>query len=145
MNDGNGKATTEQSAASAVGKAVADISEKTARLVHEEIELAKAEISQKVAKVGVGAAVAVVAGFFALLGLIFAFLALAWGLVALFDMSVWLAFLLVAVFLFICAALAAGATAWSFKDSSPVPKMAIEEAKKTREMIGAGADGADDG
>jgi uncharacterized membrane protein YqjE len=120
-----------------VGELVLDVSERVSTLVREEIELAKAEISEKIAKLLRGGAVGVAAGVFALLGLAMVMHAIAWLLDDLFfEDHVWIGFAIEAAFWFLIAT-AAGIFAFrSFKAGAPpVPEMAIEEARKTRETL----------
>ena len=118
-----------------LGDVVNRISENASILVREEIELAKAEIEVKVTRLARGAAVAAAAGFFLFLGLIFAFHSLAWALNDYFG-EPWLGYLIVFGLLVL---LAAGAGFFAYKSfqagAPPVPAMAIEEAKRTKEAI----------
>lgn len=118
-----------------IGQAIGDISDKVTLLVHEEIELAKAEVNSKISKLIRGAVVGVSAGFFVLLGVVALVHAAAWGLYS-FKFDPWLSFLLTAGLLFILAGVAGLIAVKQFKDPSPVPQMAIEEARKTKEAIG---------
>ena len=132
-----------------IGDIVNRISLNASALVREEIELAKAEMEMKVKKLVRGAAVAVAAGFFLFLGLIFAFHTLAWSLNDFFN-EVWLGFLITTGLLMLLAGVAGFIAYRSFQAGAPpTPDMAIEEAKKTREVLehpevqqGAGADPA---
>jgi uncharacterized membrane protein YqjE len=118
-----------------LGDIVNRISLNASALVREEIELAKAEMEMKVKKLVRGAAVAAAAGFFLFLGLIFAFHTLAWSLNDFFD-QVWLGFLITTGLLMVLAGLAGFIAYRSFQAGAPpTPDMAIEEAKKTREVL----------
>jgi uncharacterized membrane protein YqjE len=118
-----------------LGDIVNRISLNASALVREEIELAKAEMEMKVKKLVRGAAVAAAAGFFLFLGLIFAFHTLAWSLNDFFD-QVWLGFLITTGLLMLLAGLAGFIAYRSFQAGAPpTPDMAIEEAKKTREVL----------
>ena len=118
-----------------LGDVVNRISENASILVREEIELAKAEIEVKVTSLARGAAVAAAAGFFLFLGLIFGFHSLAWGLNDYFG-EPWLGYLIVFGLLLL---LAAGAGLFAYRSfqagAPPVPALAIEEAKRTKEAI----------
>jgi membrane protein implicated in regulation of membrane protease activity len=70
------------------------------------------------------------AAFFGLFGLGFLLTALAWGLVAL-GLATWLAFLIVAVLLFIGAAVLALVGKKALAHADPTPKRAISEAQQT--------------
>lgn len=127
-----------------VGQALTDISEQIARLIHEEIELAKAEIATKVTRLIRGAAVGLAAGFFVLLAVVALVHSGAWGLAEVFGDHPWLGFLIAAGILLLFAGLAALIAARNLKDPSPVPEMAIEEARKTKQTIEAMAESGDD-
>jgi uncharacterized membrane protein YqjE len=120
-----------------VGEMVLDVSERVSTLVREEIELAKAEITEKVGKLLRGSAVGAAAGIFALLGLAMFMHAVAWLLDDLFFSDhIWIGFAIEAVVWFAIAA-AAGLFAYRAVKAGapPVPEMAIEEAKLTREAL----------
>jgi uncharacterized membrane protein YqjE len=118
-----------------IGDIVNRISLNASALIREEIELAKAEMELKMKKLVRGAAVAAAAGFFLFLGLIFAFHTLAWSLNDFFD-QVWLGFLITTGLLMLLAGLAGLIAYRSFQAGAPpTPDMAIEEAKKTREVL----------
>jgi uncharacterized membrane protein YqjE len=120
-----------------VGELVVDVSERVSVLVREEIELAKAEISEKIAKLVRGGAVGIAAGIFALVGLAMLMHAIAWLLNDLFfEDDVWLGFAIEALFWFLVAA-AAGIFAYRSvrAGAPPMPEMAIEEARKTKETL----------
>jgi uncharacterized membrane protein YqjE len=118
-----------------IGDIVNRISLNASALIREEIELAKAEMELKMKKLVRGAAVAAAAGFFLFLGLIFAFHTLAWSLNDFFD-QVWLGFLITTGLLMLLAGLAGFIAYRSFQAGAPpTPDMAIEEAKKTREVL----------
>lgn len=118
---------------------VQEISERASLLVREEIELAKAEMTEKVTKLAKGAIVGAVAGIFAVVGLLFllhGFAWLAWYELPVNDQAFFWGFFLVAAVLFIFGGLAGFLAARFFKKGSPpTPKMAIDEAKKTRETL----------
>jgi uncharacterized membrane protein YqjE len=120
-----------------VGELILDVSEKTSTLVREEIELAKAEVSEKVNKLIRGGVVGIAAGVFLLLFLAMLMHAIAWLLNDLFfEDTVWLGFLLEALFWLLIAALAGLVAYRSIQSGAPpTPDMAIEEAKLTRETL----------
>jgi len=121
-----------------------DVSERVTVLVKEELELAKAEVQQKVKSLGKGLIAGGIGVVFALLLIPFALLALAWGLNSALG-SIWLGFVIVAGVLLV---LMGGAFlfAWrKFKVGAPVPKTAIEEAKKIRETVSAKGHGNGNG
>ncbi len=120
-----------------VGDLVFEVSEKTSTLIREEIELAKTEVSEKVGKLVRGGVVAVVAGVFAFLALILFMEGVAWLLnEELFDGKTWPGFFVEAA-IFLLVAAGAGYAAYRAVEAGapPVPEQAIEEAKRTREML----------
>ena len=119
-----------------LGTLVTEVTEKTTLLIHEEIELAKAEITTKLTKLGIGAAVAGAAGIFLVFSLIYGLESIAWAINSTFDTENWFGFAIVWAAL-VLLALIAGFVAYRLfkKASPPVPKMAIDEAKATREAI----------
>jgi hypothetical protein len=120
-----------------VGELVLDVSEKTSTLVREEIALAKAEVSEKVSKLIRGGVVGIVAGVFLLLFLAMLMHAIAWLLNDLFfEDTIWLGFLVEALFWLLVAGLAGLVAYRSIQSGAPpTPDMAIEEAKLTRETF----------
>ena len=136
MASGNGTpppGTAEKS----LGEIVNEVTEKATLLVREEIELAKAEMQQKLTRIAKGAAVGVVGGVFLGLALIYFLHALSWFWVDLFNWNgYWLGFLVTTGILVVLGAIAAGLAVRFFKKGTPAaPQMAIEEAKKTREVL----------
>jgi uncharacterized membrane protein YqjE len=120
-----------------VGELVFDVSEKTSSLIREEIELAKTEVSEKVGKLVRGSVVGAAAGIFAFLALILVMEGVAWLLAEeVFDGNAWPGFFVEAA-LFLLISAAAGMIAYRAvrAGSPPVPEQAIEEAKRTREML----------
>jgi|SRR5947209_4835766 len=119
-----------------LGDVVNDVSTKASLLIREEIELAKAEVTTKVTSLARGGAVAAVAGVLGVFALIYFFEALAWffnDLLNTVNTSPWIGFIIVFVVLFVIAAVAGiMGVRWIKRGSPPVPKMAIEEAKRTR-------------
>jgi uncharacterized membrane protein YqjE len=128
-----------QDADKSLGEIVAEVSEKASLLVRQEIDLAKAEVTDKVSKLTRGAGIAAAAGVFGIFGVTMLFHTLAWLLNDLFDWNTgWPGFLIVTVFLFLLAGIAALIAMRLFKKGSPpTPELAIEEAKKTRAELEA--------
>jgi asparagine N-glycosylation enzyme membrane subunit Stt3 len=125
-----------ESAEKSLGEIVGEVSQKASLLVREEIELAKAEVTTKVTRIGKGVAAFGAAGFIALLGLVFIFHTLAWGISDWFSLKIWVGYGIVTLGLFLLAGLAAFlGVRFVKRGSPPVPEMAIEEAKKTREKL----------
>ncbi|WP_370617670.1 phage holin family protein [Mumia qirimensis] len=107
---------------------VRDMSTQTSRLVRDELRLAQAELTQKGKRAGVGLGEFGAAGLLALYGLgaLFAAIIAALSLV----MDVWLAALIVAVVLFVIAAvLALVGKKQVQKAVPPVPEQTVENVK----------------
>ena len=121
-----------------LGDVVTEVTEKASLLVREEIELAKAEVSAKVTKLGKGAAALAAAGVLAVFALIFLLHALAWFFNDAFDWggTVWQGYL-ATFFVVIGVGALAGFLGyrWLKGGAPPTPDLAIEEAKRTREML----------
>jgi uncharacterized membrane protein YqjE len=121
-----------------LGDVVGEVSEKASLLVREEIELAKAEVSEKVTKLGKGAGALAAAGVLAVFALIFLLHALAWFINDAFNWGgiVWPGYL-ITFFLVILVGAVAGFLGyrWLQGGAPPTPDLAIEEAKRTREML----------
>jgi uncharacterized membrane protein YqjE len=131
--DGNGRPVQDVDAP--LGEIVNRISLNASALVREEIELAKAEMEIKFQRLVRGAIIGATAGFFVFLGLIFVFHTLAWGLNDVFG-SLWLGFLITTGVLMVLAALAGFIAYRLFQAGAPpTPDQAIEEAKRTKEVL----------
>jgi H+/Cl- antiporter ClcA len=120
-----------------IAELLVDVSEQTTILVREELELAKAEVSEKVNKILRGSVAAIAAGVFVLMALAMLMHGIAWLLNDLFfDDSVWLGFMIEALFWLLVAA-GAGLFAWRSMQAGapPTPDMAIEEAKAAKEQF----------
>ena len=120
-----------------LGDVVSEVTEKASLLVREEIELAKAEVSEKVTKIGKGAGALAGAAVLAVFALIFFFHGLAWFFNDAFNWNtVWPGYLATFGVIILGGALAAGlGVRWLKGGSPPTPDLAIEEAKRTREML----------
>jgi uncharacterized membrane protein YqjE len=120
-----------------VADLVIDVTENASTLVREEIELAKAEISEKVGKILRGSVVGIAAGVFAFLALILVMEGVAWLLnEELFDGKAWPGFFVeAAIFLLIAAAAGYFAYRSVSAGAPPTPDQAIEEAKRTKQML----------
>jgi hypothetical protein len=132
-----------------IATAIAEVSERATLLVREEIELAKAEMSEKATKLVKGAVVGVAAGVFFFTALVFALVGCAWLLYYYLPIgnkfTYFIGFFAMAVILVVLGALAGLIAAKAVKKGSPpVPSMAIDEARKIRESVGAGAMSAQD-
>jgi hypothetical protein len=119
-----------------LGDIVNEVTQKATLLVREEIELAKAEVTTKATRIGKGVAAFGGAAFIGLLGLIFFFEFLGFGFANWFGLEFWVGFAIVTVLLFVLAGVAAlVGLRFVKRGSPPVPEMAIEEAKLTRETL----------
>jgi hypothetical protein len=130
----------EHSSAQGIAEAVNEISERASLLIREEIELAKAEVAQKLGRLAKGAAVGGAAAVFAIFGVVVLFQGLAWftwwAIPGLPDTAYFWGFFIVAAGLFILGGIAGMVAARFFKSGSPpVPGMAIDEARKTKEEL----------
>jgi uncharacterized small protein (DUF1192 family) len=120
-----------------LGAAVAEVSERMSVLVREEIELAKAEVTTKLSSLARGAAAVAVGAVFGVFALVFVLLSIAWGINSATN-SIWLGFVIVMALLIVLTAVAF-LFAWrKLKVGAPMPKMAIDEAKKIRATVSSG-------
>jgi hypothetical protein len=117
-----------------LGSAAKDVAEHASALVRLEIELAKLEVSRKLGSLGIGVGLGAGAALFALYAVGFLFATIAAGLATFLD--VWLALLIVTLFLLLLTGLL-GLLAVNRiqKGAPPVPEQAIEEAKLTSEAL----------
>jgi hypothetical protein len=133
---GNGTPPRD-SADRSLGEVVQEVSEKASLLVREEIELAKAEIVGTLKSIGRGAAVGAVAAVFLVFALVTFLFWLAFFINDLFDFNgVWQGFGIVTVLLVVGGVLAGYlAYRWLTRGARLKPEAAIEEAKRTKEML----------
>ena len=127
----------------AFGELVFEVTEKTAILVREEVELAKAEIAEKLRQLMAGSVAGLVAGAFGFLALILFMHGFAWLLDDIFfDNKFWPGFFIEGL-LFTLVAVGGGLYAWrSLKAGSPpTPEKAIEEAKAIRSTFESKGEG----
>lgn len=117
-----------------IGRLVNDALEDVSTLVRNEIALAKAEISVDVKRGGVGAALFVGAGVFAFLGLIFLLHTIALGIFAL-GLPLWASYLIVAVVLFIGAAVVALIGKSQISKVKGKPERTIASAQDTMDAL----------
>ena len=124
--------------------ALTEVSDRMARLVHDEIELAKAEMSQKASSLARGAAAVAAGAVFGVFAVVFFLLTLAWVLDGIFVSgagSLWLGFLIV---LGILLVLTVGAFLFAWKKlkvGAPTPSLAIDEGKKIKDTVAAFGNG----
>jgi Putative Actinobacterial Holin-X, holin superfamily III len=117
-----------------VGEAAKQVADHAKALVNLELELAGLELRRKLGSLGLGIGLGVGAALFGLFALGF-LLAAAAAALALF-LSVWLALLIVGVFLLLTAGLLAKLGLGRIKRGTPpVPEQAIREAKLTTEAL----------
>ncbi len=125
-----------------VGELVLDVSERVSILVREEIELAKAEVTEKAGELVRGSVVGIAAGVFVLAAVAMAMQAGAWLLndILGIESAIWVGFALMMLLFMIMAGIA-GLIAYRAvqKGAPPAPKMAIEEAKVTKETLEGGS------
>jgi uncharacterized membrane protein YqjE len=138
MAAGNGS-TPPGSAEKSLGEIVNEVTEKATLLVREEIELAKAEVTQKVTRIAKGAVLATIGGIFLVFTLIYFLHSLALFLDDVLNVNpsgVWIGYAMVAGILALLGAIALGVAVNLFRRGAPpTPELAIEEAKKTREVL----------
>jgi Putative Actinobacterial Holin-X, holin superfamily III len=124
-----------------LGTTVTEVSERMSLLVREELELARAEVVVKARSLAAGAAAIAAGAVFGIFGVIFGLLTAAWGINSAIN-SLWIGFAIVFVLLMLMA-LAAATFAWrKLRVGPPTPNMAIDEAKKIRETVSTGPEGA---
>ena len=117
-----------------VGNAAKQVADHAKTLVALELELAALELKRKAASLATGLALAVVAGVLGLFALGFAFAAIAAGLADV--LPTWLALLIVAAGLVVVAAVVGAVGLRAIKRGTPpVPRQAIDEAKRTTEAL----------
>ena len=133
--------TDDHNTAKAISEAVNEISERASLLVREEIELAKAEVTEKVTRLVKGAVVGGAAAVFAIFGVVLLFHGFSWlayWIMPVDEGAYFWGFFVVAAILFVLGGLAGLFAAKLFKKGSPpVPQMAIDEARKTKEELTA--------
>ena len=127
------------SAEKSLGEIVNEVSEKATLLVREEIELAKAEVTQKATRIAKGAALAAIGGIFLVFMLIYFLHGLALFLDDILNVNpsgVWIGYAIVTAGLLLLGVIAILIAVRLFKRGAPpTPELAIEEAKKTREVL----------
>jgi Putative Actinobacterial Holin-X, holin superfamily III len=117
-----------------LGAATKQVAEHASALVRLEIELAITELKAKITKLGLGIGLGVGAAIFLLFMLGFAFATIAAALAT--AMPVWAGLLIVAgILLLIAGVLGVLAFTSIKKGTPPVPQQAIEEAKRTSEVL----------
>ena len=122
-----------------LGSAVKQVAEHASSLARLEVQLAMAEVQKKVKALGVGIGLGAGALLFLLFTLGFALAGIAAALAL--AVPTWAAiFIVSALTLVIAGLLGFGAMIFFKKGAPPVPEQAIEEAKRTAEVIKPSAD-----
>ena len=117
-----------------LGSAAKEVAEHASALVRLEVELAKLEVNRKLAALGAGIGLGLGAAVVAVYMVGFLFATIAAGLATFLD--VWLALLIVTLFLLLVAGvLGLLAVNRIKKGAPPLPEQAIEEAKLTSEAL----------
>ncbi len=116
-----------------IGQLVADASRDASTLVRHEIALAKAELKDSAVKAGTGIGLFVGAAIFGFVGFLLLCVAAAWGLIAA-GLTNWAAFGIVALVLFVIAAILALIGRSKVSKAGP-PHKAIESSKKTADVL----------
>jgi hypothetical protein len=120
-----------------LGAAAKQVAEHASALARLELELAGLELKRKAAALGIGAGLGLGAGIFLLFALGFGAATAAAALAT--AMSTWAALLIVTGALVLLAALLGVLALGRIKKGTPpVPKQAIEEAKRTSEALRSG-------
>jgi hypothetical protein len=125
--------TRETEANAGVGPAAKQVAEHASSLARLELELALLELKRKAAALGIGIGLALGAFVFVLVALGFAFATIAAALAT--TVSTWLALLITTVILLVSSALLGGIGFALIRKGRPVPKQAIEEARRTSEAL----------
>lgn len=122
--------------AASTGELVSQLSEQATRLVRDEIRLAQIEMSAKAKQAGIGAGLLGVAGVLALYGLGAGIVTggIALGLV----LPLWLAALIITVFLFVVAGIVALIGKKRVTEITPAPEHTIEGAKRAVDTVKKG-------
>lgn len=125
-----------------LGESIGEIVDRTTKIVHEEIELAKAEMSVALQDLLRGSVAGIVGGVFAFFGLFILLIAFSFLVAdAVGAWYPWLGFFIVAFLCFLLGGLLAFVALKKIKKGSQiVPTQAIDEAKQTKEAIQAEAD-----
>jgi uncharacterized membrane protein YgcG len=141
---GHGGPGSPRGEAKGIAAAITEVSERASMLVREEIELAKAEVAEKASKLAKGAVVGLAAGIFFLTALFFVLIGCAWLLYYYLPIgnqfTYFIGFFAMALILVILGLIAGLIAARAVKRGAPpTPDMAIEEARRIRDTVSAGA------
>ncbi len=124
--------------ADSLAAAVTAVSDRLSLLVREEIELAKAEMAQTASSLARGAAAVAVGAVFGIFALVMVLLTIAWGINSAVS-SVWVGFAAVMVALLVLTGVAFMLAWRKLRVGAPVPKMAIDEARKIGATVKPGS------
>jgi uncharacterized membrane protein YqjE len=116
-----------------LGAAAKEVAERASTLVRLEIELAKLELARRVKRLALGLVFGAAAALLVLFGLGFLFAGVAAGIAT--ATSTWVALLAVAGGLILGAGLLGVLAVRSLRSGVPVPKQAIEEARRTSDVL----------
>lgn len=124
-----------------LGASISEIIDRTTKIVHEEIELAKAEMSVALQDLLRGSVAGIVGGVFAFFGLFILLIAFSFLVAdAVGAWYPWLGFFIVAFLCFLVGALLAFVALKKIKKGSQLaPTQAIDEAKQTKSALQAEA------
>jgi len=128
-----------------IAAAITEVTERASVLVREEIELAKTEMTEKATRLAKGAVVGIVAGVFFFTALFFVLIGCAWLLYYELpignEFTYFWGFFAMALILVLLGVIAGLLAAKAVKAGAPpTPSMAIEEARKIRETVGAASE-----
>jgi putative superfamily III holin-X len=117
-----------------LGTAVKQVAEHASSLARLEVQLAAAEVQRKAKALALGIGLGAGAALFALFALGFALAAIAAAIAV--ALPTWAAILIVSAGTLVLATLlAVGALTFFKRGAPPIPEQAIEEAKRTAEVI----------
>lgn len=123
----HGSHTSNSLGDATTGELVTRLSQETSRLVRDELRLAQAELAETGKRAGIGAGLFSTAGILALYG--FGALIAAIILALALALPPWLAAVIVAVVLFVCAGIAAFVGKKQVQQISPKPERTVETVK----------------
>ena len=138
-------ATEQEEIPENIAAAITEISERATLLIRDELDLARAEISAKISKLVRGTVIGLAAGLFVVVAVFFVLIGLAWlAWYELFPAGEYFWGFFVVAGALLLFALLAGVLAAKLvrRGAPPSPSMAIDEARKIREAVGAREDSA---
>jgi hypothetical protein len=138
-------ATEQEEIPENIAAAITEISERATLLIRDELDLARAEIGAKISKLVRGTVIGLAAGMFVVVAVFFVLIGLAWlAWYELFPAGEYFWGFFVVAGALLVFALLAGLLAAKLvrRGAPPSPSMAIDEARKIREAVGAREDSA---